>query len=150
MATVLVVDDEKNIRAHLATYLRGQGHRVVQAADAAEAVRALDAEDVSLVLSDVRMPGMDGLALLRELRRRRPDAQVVLMTAYATVADAVEAMKQGAFHYLTKPFALDEVGLLVARALELASLRRDNRELRRAFGSDPLFESQSAPRRSRR
>ncbi|HEX5068054.1 MAG TPA: sigma-54 dependent transcriptional regulator [Myxococcota bacterium] len=147
MATVLVVDDEKNIRAHLATYLRGQGHRVVQAADAAEALRALDAEDVSLVLSDVRMPGMDGLALLRELRRRRPDAQVVLMTAYATVADAVEAMKQGAFHYLTKPFALDEVGLLVARALELASLRRDNRELRRAFDSDPLVESQSAPMR---
>jgi NtrC-family two-component system response regulator AlgB len=143
MATVLVVDDEKNIRDHLATYLGGLGHRVLRAADAAEALRALASEPVELVLSDVRMPGMDGVALLRELRARRIEAQVVLMTAYATVAGAVEAMKEGAFHYLVKPFALDEVGLLVARALELSSLRRDNRELRRALEPAALLESGS-------
>jgi DNA-binding NtrC family response regulator len=143
VTTVLVVDDEKKIRSHLATYLGGQGHRVLLAADAPEALRLADAEAVDLVLSDVRMAGMDGMALLRELRRRRPDAVVILMTAYATIAGAVEAMREGAFHYLVKPFALDEVGLLVQRALELGALRRDNRELRRALDPPALLDSRS-------
>ena len=99
---------------------RGLGHRVEIAADGAEALRRADAEPFDVVLSDVRMAGMDGLALLREIRRRRPDAVVVLMTAYATIPGAVEAMREGAFDYLVKPFALDEVGLLVERALEVA------------------------------
>jgi NtrC-family two-component system response regulator AlgB len=144
MATLLVVDDERNIRRHLATYLEGLGHRALLAADAAEALRQVATEPVDLVLTDVRMAGMDGLALLRELRRRRPDALVILMTAYATIAGAVEAMREGAFHYLVKPFALDEVGLLVARALELGALRRDNRELRRALDPPALLESRDA------
>jgi DNA-binding NtrC family response regulator len=143
MATLLVVDDEKKIREHLATYLRELGHRVLLAADAAEALRASDSDEIDLVLSDVRMAGMDGMALLRELRRRRPDAVVVLMTAYGTIPGAVEAMREGAFHYLVKPFGLDEVGLLVQRALELASLRRDNRSLRLALGAPALLESRS-------
>ena len=137
MATLLVVDDEANIRGHLATYLSGLGHRVHTAADAAEALRTAEREAIELVLPDVRMAGMDGLALLRELRRRRPDAIVILMTAYATVAGAVAAMKEGAFHYVVKPFALDEVGMLVERALELGTLRR-------ASGALPLLESKSA------
>jgi len=148
MATVLIVDDEKRIREHLATYLSGQGHRVLQAADGAEALRVADAEPrLDLVLSDVRMAGMDGMALLRELRRRRPDALVILMTAFATVPGAVEAMKEGAFHYLVKPFGLDEVGLLIARAQEVLSLRRDNRDLRRALEAPALLESRSAAMR---
>jgi NtrC-family two-component system response regulator AlgB len=144
MATLLVVDDEAKIRAHLATYLSGRGHHVLSAADGAEALGIAEREPVDLVLSDVRMAGTDGLALLRELRRRRPDAVVILMTAYATVAGAVEAMKEGAFHYVVKPFALDEIGLLVERALELATLRRDNQALRRAWEAEPLLESRSA------
>ena len=110
MANVLVVDDEKNIRSHLAIYLAGLGHRVVTAADGIEALRSADAEPFDLALSDVRMAGMDGMSLLRELRRRHPDAVVVLMTAYATIPGAVEAMREGAFHYLVKPFSLDEIG----------------------------------------
>jgi len=143
MANILVVDDEKNIRSHLATYLTGLGHRVAVAADGIEALRCAEAEPFDLVLSDVRMAGMDGLSLLRELRRRRPDAIIVLMTAYATIPGAVEAMREGAFHYLVKPFALDEVGLLVERALEVATLRRDNRELRRALDDPPLLDSRA-------
>jgi NtrC-family two-component system response regulator AlgB len=144
MPNLLVVDDEKNIRRHLATFLTGLGHEVRVAADAPEALRIADAERIDLVLTDVRMAGMDGMALLRELRRRRPDALVILMTAYATIAGAVEAMRDGAFHYLVKPFSLDEVALVVARALEVAALRADNRELRRALNPVPLLESRSA------
>jgi two-component system response regulator AtoC len=143
MATLLVVDDERKIREHLATFLEAQGHRVLLAADAAAALRQADTEAVDVVLSDVRMAGMDGMALLRELRRRRPDAVVILMTAYATVAGAVEAMKEGAFHYLVKPFALDEVGLLVERAQELLALRSDNRRLRSALDAPALLDSRS-------
>jgi NtrC-family two-component system response regulator AlgB len=141
MADVLVVDDERNIRQHLATFLASLGHRALVAADAAEALRLTAAEPVDLVLADVRMAGMDGMALLRELRRRRPDALVILMTAYATIAGAVEAMRDGAFHYLVKPFSLDEVELLVGRALEVAALRRDNRALRRALDPPALLDS---------
>ena len=142
MATLLVVDDDKNIRSHLCRFLRGAGHRVLDAPDAPSALRLADAESLDLVLSDVRMVGMDGMALLRELRRRRPEAAVVLMTAYATIAGALEAMHEGAFHYLVKPFALEELGLLVDRALEVVALRRDNRALRTALHAPALLDSQ--------
>jgi NtrC-family two-component system response regulator AlgB len=130
MATILVVDDEKNIRTHLATYLHGLGHTVHVAPDATEALAVADAHALDVVLSDVRMTGMNGLALLTELRRRRPDAVVVLMTAYATIPGAVEAMRAGAYDYLAKPFALDEVGLLLDRVLEVLRLRHENKVLR--------------------
>ena len=93
MATILIVDDEKNIRTHLATYVRSLGHTADTAADAPAALASLTRHDTDIVLSDVRMAGMDGLALLRETRSRWPEAVVVLMTAYATVAEAVEAMR---------------------------------------------------------
>jgi NtrC-family two-component system response regulator AlgB len=142
MATVLIVDDEKNIRAHLATYVRGLGHRVETAADAAEGLRVLERVAADAVFADVRMPGMDGVELLREVRRRRPDTAVVLMTAYATVRGAVQAMREGAYDYLVKPFDLDEAGLLLERLLEVRALRRENRELRRAVEAPPLLESE--------
>jgi NtrC-family two-component system response regulator AlgB len=141
VASLLVVDDDKNIRDHLARYLRSLGHSVHLAADGAEALRIADAEALEIVISDLRMAGLDGMALLRELRRRRPDAVVILMTAYATVPGAVEAMREGAFHYLVKPFALEEVRLLVERAGEVAALRRDNRALRSALDAPALLES---------
>jgi NtrC-family two-component system response regulator AlgB len=143
MASILIVDDEKNIREHLATYLRGLGHQVETAADGAAALAALDRREVDVVFSDVRMAGIDGLALLREIRQRRPEAVVVLMTAYATVQGAVEAMRAGAYDYLVKPFSLDEVGLLLARVLEVQGLRRENRRLRRVVEQPPLLESAS-------
>ena len=144
MATILIVDDEKNIREHLATYVRGLGHAVHVASDAIEALASIDRHDVQVVLSDVRMAGMNGLALLGEIRRRRPEAVVVLMTAYATIPGAVEAMRAGAYDYLAKPFALDEVGLLLERVLEVQGLRRENRALREATGAPVSFESRNA------
>jgi NtrC-family two-component system response regulator AlgB len=143
MAHVLVVDDEKNIRTHLATYLRGLGHEAETAADATDALSVLGTRTVDVVLTDVRMAGMDGLALLREIRRRHPDVIVVLMTAYATVSQAVEAMRAGAYDYLVKPFSLEEVGLLLDRVLEVQSLRRDNRVLRRVVDQPALLDSES-------
>jgi len=143
MANVLIVDDDKNIRTHLATYVRGQGHHVEIAESASAALGIVDRSELDVVFSDIRMAGMDGLALLREIRRRRPEAVVVLMTAYATVAGAVEAMRAGAYDYLVKPFALDEVGLLLARVLEVQGLRRENRQLRQAVDEPALLESAS-------
>ena len=143
MATILIVDDEKNIRTHLATYVRGLGHTAETAADGPAALAAVERGAIDVVLTDVRMAGMDGLALLREIRRRQPDVVVVLMTAYATVPQAVEAMRAGAYDYLVKPFSLDQVGLLLERVFEVQTLRRDNRALRQAVDSPVLLESAS-------
>jgi two-component system, NtrC family, response regulator AlgB len=147
MATVIVVDDEKNIRSHLATYVRGLGHQTETAEDAGTALQLLDRVEPDVVFSDIRMAGMTGVELLREIRRRRPEAVVVLMTAYATVRGAVEAMREGAYDYLVKPFDLDEVGLLLERVLEVRALRRENRELRRAVEAPALLESANATMR---
>src|SRR5439155_625360 len=129
MASILIVDDEKNIRSHLTTYVRGLGHTAEATADAPAALAALGRSEFDVVFSDVRMAGMDGLALLHEIRRRRPEAVVVLMTAYATVAQAVEAVRAGAYDYLVKPFSLEQVGLLLARVLEVQTLKRENRTI---------------------
>ena len=143
MANILVVDDEKHIRSHLATYLRSVGHVAETASSAEEALEMVRRKTFDLVFTDVRMAGMDGLALLREIRARQPDALVVLMTAYATVAQAVEAMRAGAYEYLVKPFSLDQIGMLVERVLEVQDLRRENRRLRVAADDPVLLESTS-------
>jgi DNA-binding NtrC family response regulator len=143
MASVLIVDDDAGIRTHLAAYLGELGHEAEPAADAIAALAAMERRAFDAVVSDVRMAGMDGFALLRELRRRHPDVGVVLMTAYATVPDAVEAMRGGAYDYLVKPFSLDEVGHVLGRLLEVQALRRENESLRQAVEDLPLLESRS-------
>jgi DNA-binding NtrC family response regulator len=143
MASILIVDDEKNIRSHLENYLRSVGHHVESAASAEAALTALGRVPIDVVLSDVRMAGMDGLALLAEIRRRRTEVVVVLMTAYGTVPQAVEAIRAGAYDYLVKPFSLDQVRLLLARVLEVQALRRENDSLRRTIEQSSLLESNS-------
>ena len=143
MATILVTDDEANIRNHLASYVRSLGHEVETAADGAEALAALARRRFDVVFSDVRMARIDGLALLAEIGRRAPDTTVVLMTAYATVAQAVEAIRAGAHDYLVKPFGLDQVDLVLARAIEVQGLRRENRRLRHAAGEALILTSAS-------
>ncbi len=147
MASILIVDDEPHIRTHLARHVRSLGHDVAEATSAATALVVLAEKPVDVVLSDVRMADMDGLALLREVKRRGPETIVVLMTAYATVPQAVEAMRAGAYDYLVKPFGLEEVDLRLARVLEMQSLRRDNRRLRDAVDEPMLLESKSPPMR---
>src|SRR5262249_10896396 len=101
-------------------------------------------QPADVVLSDVRMAGLDGLALLREIRRRWTETVVVLMTAYGTVPEAVEAMRAGAYDYLVKPFSLDQVGLLLERVLEVQRLRQENRALRQSLAEPVLLESANA------
>ncbi len=144
MARLLIVDDEKNIRQSLATFLDSCGHQVKTAESGREALATLSQQDdFDLVLSDYRMAEMNGLELLKEIKRRYPDTVVILMTAYATVANAVAAMKAGAYDYLTKPFSLDQIQHVVERALEVKELRSENRILRNALDGVPLLESRS-------
>ena len=142
MAELLIVDDEKNIRRSLETFFLSAGHRVQTASDARTALELLARPpQADLVLTDYRMAEMNGLELLIEIKRRLPDTPVILMTAYATVENAVMAMKAGAYDYLTKPFTLGEVQHVVDRALELRALRAENRVLRAALTEPPLSES---------
>jgi len=144
MARLLIVDDEKNIRRSLQTFFESCGHQVQSAADARMALEQLAAADgFDLVLTDFRMAEMNGLELLKEIKRRAPEASVILMTAYATVENAVAAMKAGASDYLSKPFSLQEVQHVVDRALELKNLRAENRVLREVLEELPLIDSRS-------
>ena len=128
-ATILVVDDEQLIRWSLTSRLSDEGYKVVEAATAADALKRAR-EGVDLVLLDYRLPDSDGLSVLKQIKEHAPDTLVILLTAYSSVETAVEAMRQGAYHYVNKPFNLDEIALLVAKALETTALRREVRALR--------------------
>jgi DNA-binding NtrC family response regulator len=128
-ATILVVDDEQLIRWSLVQRLRADGHEVLEAGTGEQALERAR-EGVDLVLLDYKLPDMDGVTVLRRIKELDPDVLVILLTAYATVETAVEAMKEGAFHFANKPFELDDVSFLVSRALETTRLRREVRRLR--------------------
>jgi two-component system response regulator AtoC len=127
--TILVVDDEPLIRWSLASRLTDEGYRVLEAETAAQALQR-HREGVDLVLLDYRLPDSDGLSVLRVIKSANPDTLVILLTAVSSVDTVVEAMKAGAYHYANKPFNLDEIVLLVERALETTRLRREVRALR--------------------
>jgi DNA-binding NtrC family response regulator len=131
MGAILIVDDEKNIRESLAMYIQSLGHTVETAADGETALKAVDRRDFDLVVSDVRMEGMGGLELLRHLREQQSATAVVLMTAYATVPQAVEAMHLGAYEFLMKPFSPDDVRLLINHVLDARTSHRDHATVRR-------------------
>jgi two-component system response regulator AtoC len=127
--TVLVVDDEDLIRWSLTTRLKEEGYHLLEAGTAADALKQCR-EGVDLVLLDYRLPDADGLAVLKQIKDADPDTLVILLTAYSSVDIAVEAMKRGAYHYANKPFNVDEIALLVEKALETTQLRREVRTLR--------------------
>jgi len=127
--TILVVDDEALIRWSLVERLTAEHYRVTEAATGREALERLK-EPVDLVLLDFKLPDTDGLTLLKQIKQDDADTLVILLTAYASVETAVEVMKQGAYHYANKPFNLDEISLLVQKALETTRLRREVRRLR--------------------
>jgi len=128
---ILLVDDEEAQRTVLGGFLRKRGFDVLAAGTVDEALRIAGARTLDLVLTDLRMPGASGLDLLQAIRAINPEVPVVLMTAFGTVASAVDAMKRGAADYLTKPIDLDELEVLIARTLEQRALVSENQELRR-------------------
>jgi DNA-binding NtrC family response regulator len=136
-----VVDDEALLRMSLRTRLASEGYELLEAGTAAEAFEQL-ASEPDLVLLDLHLPDGDGLAVLRQIKQRSPDTVVILMTAFSSIENAVEAMKLGAFHYVNKPFDLEEIMLLADKALETTQLRREVRALRsgqsREYGFDAI------------
>ena len=127
---ILVVDDERGLCAGVQEALRREGYAVDAANDAPTGLRLMDERRYNLVLTDVRMPGMSGLELLREARRKNRAALVILITAFGTVENAVAAMKEGAYDYLTKPLDMSRLRALVLKALEFQSVVAENDELR--------------------
>ena len=130
MAKILLADDQEMMRDSLAGILVREGHDVVACADGAAAVGRLQSTRFDLLITDLKMPKMTGIELLGESKRLRAEMPVVLMTAFATVNTAVEAMKLGAYDYIQKPFDGDEIKLLVERTLEHSRLIRENQALR--------------------
>jgi NtrC-family two-component system response regulator AlgB len=148
MAKLLVVDDERNIRARLTGFFQSCGHSVQSAEGGAQALELLaDNRLVDLVLTDYRMAEVNGLELLQQIKHQAPETPVILMTAYGTIENAVAAMKAGAYDYLVKPFSLEQVQLVVERALEFHKLLAENRALRDTLEERPLVESQSSTMR---
>ncbi len=140
MRRVLVVDDEENLRHMLQILLRREGYEAVGAASVEVALGELQTRPFDVVLVDLRMPGRSGLELVDEVRKRRLDTTVVVMTAYGSREVAIEAMKRGAYDYLSKPFESDELVLLLRKAEERERLFRENQSLRRelrAGGREP-------------
>lgn len=127
---ILVVDDELSMREFVSILLEREGYDVLTAADAETALIRLASSEIDLVISDVQMPGLNGLELLAKIKENTPDTAVLLVTAFSTAEQAVEAMKLGAYDYLAKPFKVDEIKILVRNALEKRDLKRENRQLR--------------------
>jgi len=124
VARILVADDEPGLREFISDSLELDDHAVVPAKDGREAAKLLDERGFDLVITDLKMPGLGGMDLLRKVRAEQPEVEVIMMTAHGTVDNAVEAMKLGAFEYLQKPLSgPDELRLLVGRALERRGLR---------------------------
>ncbi|MDD2942257.1 MAG: sigma-54 dependent transcriptional regulator [bacterium] len=141
--SVLVVDDEAGILDSLALILRTDGYEVFKASNGREALQFLGNHSVDLVISDIQMPEMNGLELLQALMKREFPGIVLMMSAYATLDTAIEAIKQGAFDYLAKPFRIDEIILTIRKAEERERLVRENRRLKERlsseFGTDAII-----------
>ena len=138
-ATILVVEDEEKLRRVVELQLKGAGFEVEQAGTVEQAMRLADRADI--ILTDLRLPGVSGLELLANLRRQDSHTPVVVMTAFGSIETAVEAMKAGAVDFLPKPFSLDHLMTVVNKALELRTLRDENRQLRAELSQRYEFDN---------
>lgn len=143
MHRILVIDDEESIRELLADFLRSRGYEVTTTADGRSGLALLKEEKFELFLLDLMMPGMSGLDVLREAAAEKIEVPSIVITAFASVQTAVEAMKFGAFDYITKPFVLDDVHIAIKRALDVSRLQEENfrlkRELKKKFGYQKII-----------
>ena len=133
MVRALIVDPDPTTQTHLRDMLAGVGLDLQIVADGMRALRIALEQEVDLIIAELKLPGMDGLSLLRELQRRRPETAVILLTAFGTVEDAVQAMREGAIDFLSKPYSDDQIRLSVDRTLERLQLVRENQKLREAL-----------------
>ncbi|MDP3279115.1 MAG: sigma-54 dependent transcriptional regulator [Deltaproteobacteria bacterium] len=140
MTRVLLVDDEENLRLALRTYLRKQGYDVVAVGNVDEALSQCAEEAFDFVVTDVRMPGKTGLELLSILREQHPATTVIVMSAYGSIEHALEAIRAGAYDYVSKPFKPEELAFVLRKAEEREVLRRENRQLRAALHREASFE----------
>jgi DNA-binding NtrC family response regulator len=146
--TVLLVDDDPNFRRVVEYQLQEDGYRVLTAPSVAAALQQFHTEDVDVVLTDVKMPVSDGMDLLARLKTLRPDLPVIVLTAHGTIGQAVDAIKLGAFDYLTKPFTREQLRLTVEKSLDVAALRQENRRLREVVAERFSFENMIAGSRA--
>lgn len=130
MAKILIVDDQQSILDVLSIMLKREGYDVLTALSGAEALEIIRTDTVDLTIADLKMMPLDGIALLEEIKKIDPDIVVIVMTAYASIQTAIEAMKKGAYEYVIKPFKMDELRLLVQRGLEQRSIIQENRTLK--------------------
>ena len=137
MKKILIVDDDKDLRFNLSGILKDEGHEVIAAADGKQALNALAENAPDLVLLDVRLPGMDGVELLEEMKKIEKNLPIIMLTAYSDVKSAVKAMKSGAFDYITKPFDEEELILIIEKALHTQYLSREVEFLRKKLGQVP-------------
>jgi DNA-binding NtrC family response regulator len=144
-AKILVVDDEEIVLKSCRKILEGGGHQAFTALSGQEAFDLLDKEPIDIVITDIKMPGMDGMEVLERIKEKYPDLLVIMITGYSTVQSAVQAMKLGAFDYIPKPFTPDEVLVVVEKALEKKSLVYENiylrKELEAKYGFDNIIGS---------
>ena len=138
MSRILVVDDEAGMRDLLRILLEKEGYEVLTAGDGATGLALAMNRAPSLVISDIKMPGLDGVGLLAGLREHGFTMPVIMITAYAESESAIQAMKQGAFDYLTKPFKMDEMKLVVRRALQEAAQRHESETVMNAPSAGPV------------
>jgi DNA-binding NtrC family response regulator len=134
---VLVVDDEPDVLDLLAEYFRGRGARVTMVADGRAAVALLEREPsrFGLVVTDLQLPGVDGLGVLRAARQASPSCYVVIVTGYASLDSAIQAVRLGAYDYLTKPFSLGQLDVILARVQDRIALEDENRRLAKQVGA---------------
>jgi DNA-binding NtrC family response regulator len=134
---VLVIDDEPDVRDLLVEYFRDRGHNVTALSDGRAAIKEIEQNPAryTLIVSDLQLPGADGLAVLRAARAANPSAIVLIVTGYASLESAVQAVRLGAYDYLTKPFSLGQIDVIVQRVSERQALEAENRHLARKVGS---------------
>ncbi len=149
-AKILVIDDDESLRRVLEYNLAQEGYAVLTAASGEQGLDLLRREGADVVVTDVRMAGMDGLQVMERVRKQDPNIQVIILTAFGTIEMAVEAMRAGAFHYISKPFNRDELKLTISKALQLKDLERQNvvlrQELQSRIGLDNII-AESPPMR---
>jgi two-component system NtrC family response regulator len=148
--TILAIDDDDSLRRVVEYNLAEEGYRVITAADGRSGLEAYQRQPVDVVLTDIRMPGMEGIELLARLKAMQPELPVIMLTAFGTIDSAVEAMRLGAFDYLTKPFSRDQLRASVRKALEVAELRSENRQLREVVSERFSFANMIAGSRAMR